>query len=423
MSLRGQRPWIAAAVMAAVHGAAGMALAHSGGQPSGGCEGCHGSADYAISGVASPASFQPGDEVTVTVTFGVSGASKGGMFVDSDVGEMSTIGGQGLSEVEQGLTHSAPKSMSGGSVSFAFDWQAPSSPGAVRFRVWTVAANGNGSSSGDKAGFTNVDFVYGCAAATYFRDADGDGYGRLTDTRIHCTGAPPTGYAVEGGDCDDNVESIHPGATEVCNSIDDDCDEVVDEDAVPLDLYPDEDGDGYYGLAEHDMGVQEVGCAPAKGLAGFPGDCQPTVAAVNPGAEEVCNLIDDDCDSNVDEKVRPRCGEGWCTRESDSCDPQYCVPGDPQPEECNLLDDDCDGQVDEGALCGLGESCVAAECVPTEIGPGVGSSGAGAGAPAESGGGDGGCAVSEGRSSVFAAGLGALALAWLVRRRQRTRTR
>jgi MYXO-CTERM domain-containing protein len=136
---------------------------------------------------------------------------------------------------------------------------------------------------------------------------------------------------------------------------------------------------------------------------------------VNPGAEEVCNLVDDDCDANVDEKVRPRCGEGWCTRESDSCDPQFCVPGEPQPEECNLLDDDCDGTVDEDAPCGLGETCVAAECVPGE---GAASSGAGAGAGADGGGSDGGCAVGEGGSSTFAAGLGALAVAWLVRRRR-----
>lgn len=419
MGLRVRSLCIAAAVTVAALGMAETALAHSSGQPAGGCEGCHGAGQYAISASSSPGSFDPGDQVTVTVTFPSS--AKGGIFVDADVGEMSTIGGQGLAEVEAGLTHAGAKNASGGNVSFSWTWQAPSSPGAVRFRVWTVAANGNGNSSGDKAGFTNADFVFGCSAATYYRDADGDGYGRATDTRIACSGQEPDGYATETGDCDDNVETIHPGATEVCNSIDDDCDDVVDEDAVPLDLYLDADGDGFYGLAEHDMGVQEVGCVPADGLAGFAGDCQPDNPEVNPGAEEVCNLFDDDCDSNVDEKVRPRCGEGWCTREADSCDPQFCVPGEPKPEECNLLDDDCDGVVDEDAPCPEGEGCLAGECVPGGLPPIAGSSGAGAGAPADGGASDGGCAIGERGSPMFAAGLTALGLAWWVRRRRATR--
>lgn len=425
MSSRAPHRWVAAAAMAgALLGATEVVDAHSGGQPAGGCNGCHGPGDYEISASASPASFGPGDAVTITIAFGTAGASKGGIFVGSNAGEMSTIGGQGLAEVAQGLTHSAPKSFSGGAVSFAFSFQAPSSPGAVRFEVWTLAANGNGSSSGDKAGDASFDFVYGCEPQTYFHDLDGDGYGRASDTMIHCAGTPPAGYVADGEDCNDNNQDVFPGAVEVCNEKDDDCDEVIDEDAVPLDLYLDEDGDGYYGNDEKEMGVQAVGCVPAEGLAGYPGDCQPTIAEINPGAEEICNLFDDDCDGDFDEKVRPRCGVGWCERESETCDPEDCVPGEPQEESCNLFDDDCDDALDEGPVCPAGEGCVAGECVVGGVDPSTGvGAGAGAGAGADGatdGGGDGGCAFEERPSGALAAvvGLSVAALGWAARRRR-----
>jgi Putative metal-binding motif len=83
------------------------------------------------------------------------------------------------------------------------------------------------------------------------------------------------GYTAAGGDCNDTNPAIHPGATEVRNSIDDDCDGLVDE-GLPVDG----DADGYT-------------------TAG--GDCNDTNPAIHPGATEVRNGIDDDCDGSVDE--------------------------------------------------------------------------------------------------------------------------
>jgi hypothetical protein len=59
---------------------------------------------------------------------------------------------------------------------------------------------------------------------TYYRDADGDGYGTASDTKIsNCT--PPAGYVKDNTDCNDANAAINPGATEVCgNQIDDNCD-------------------------------------------------------------------------------------------------------------------------------------------------------------------------------------------------------
>jgi uncharacterized repeat protein (TIGR03803 family) len=65
-------------------------------------------------------------------------------------------------------------------------------------------------------------------AHTYYRDADGDGYGIMTVTMRACT-APP-GYVAQSGDCDDANVLVHPGAIEICNNgLDDNCDGRVDE--------------------------------------------------------------------------------------------------------------------------------------------------------------------------------------------------
>jgi len=58
----------------------------------------------------------------------------------------------------------------------------------------------------------------------WFTDGDGDGWG--ADGGADCE--PPEDSVTQGGDCDDDNDAVNPGATEVCNGIDDDCDTVVD---------------------------------------------------------------------------------------------------------------------------------------------------------------------------------------------------
>ena len=63
--------------------------------------------------------------------------------------------------------------------------------------------------------------------ANWFHDSDGDGYGATSAWVQAC--AQPAGYIGRGGDCNDASSAIHPGAAEICNGVDDDCDGHVDE--------------------------------------------------------------------------------------------------------------------------------------------------------------------------------------------------
>ncbi|HID93888.1 MAG TPA: T9SS type A sorting domain-containing protein, partial [bacterium (Candidatus Stahlbacteria)] len=74
------------------------------------------------------------------------------------------------------------------------------------------------------------DIAYFVPVSVYYRDADGDGYGdpSITVEAFSC----PAGYVSDSTDCDDSNPDIHPGATEVCNGVDDDCDALTDEEGA-----------------------------------------------------------------------------------------------------------------------------------------------------------------------------------------------
>ncbi len=66
----------------------------------------------------------------------------------------------------------------------------------------------------------------------YFRDADGDGYGNPAIFKQ--VNYIPEGYVLKSGDCNDNNSAINPGATEICDGVDNNCDGVIDEVCLPI---------------------------------------------------------------------------------------------------------------------------------------------------------------------------------------------
>lgn len=334
----------------------------------GGCEGCHDNRDNSELGFQ-PLEAEPGQTISIEFLVHDADAQVAGIFVETeDLAGLSIPAGEPLAVVSGGVTHTLPKDLENGKATFAMNYRVPALQGSTRFSVWTVAGNGDGRNGGDEGNHEVFDLVYGCEPQVYYRDLDGDGHGRDTSPRTHCAGGAPEGYAAFADDCDDNSAERHPGATEFCNRKDDNCDGVIDENALPVQLFPDSDGDGYYSFDEGQSEDTVMGCVPYPGYADQAGDCNPDSPEVNPGAEEICDqILDEDCDGRVDERVRPICGEGWCRRESLTCSLDDCVPGDPVEESCNFLDDDCDGEVDEGALCPSGQACLAGACRDSEL--------------------------------------------------------
>ena len=178
----------------------------------------------------------------------------------------------------------------------------------------------------------------------FYRDTDLDGRGDESDVIDACTA--PDGYVATAGDCDDTNPSLPlavyrdldgdgigsgPPVEDLCTSPapagqsfqDDDCD---DGDATvrgPVRVFLDEDFDGYGSDVE--LGEQ---CPDVPGVSPTNDDCDDTRSDIFPGAQEVCDEVDQDCDNDVDEGVQL---EVWVDNDGDgvgvgeptlTCDPE-----------------------------------------------------------------------------------------------------
>ena len=110
--------------------------------------------------------------------------------------------------------------------------------------------------------------------------------------------SPIAGYAPNNTDCLDTNPAVNPGATEVCNSIDDNCDGQIDE-GVLIAYYADADADGF------GAGAALNACTQPAGYVLVNTDCNDSNAAINPAAIEVCNTVDDNCDGQINEGFGP----------------------------------------------------------------------------------------------------------------------
>lgn len=216
------------------------------------------------------------------------------------------------------------------------------------------------------------------------------------------------GWTESQGDCNDNNERVNPAAVEFCDGFDGDCDGLIDEGTS----CGDDDGDGYTEL-DGDCDDTDPGIHPDAVDAWYDGidsdcggeddfdqdgdgvplidDCDDQDRFVQPGAPEICNAIDDDCDGGVDEGTScgdddgdgvtedqgdcddadpsrfPGATEVWYDGIDSDCgeDDDFDQDGDGHPldvdcddtapavnpaamESCNGFDDDCDGSTDEG---------------------------------------------------------------------------
>jgi len=207
-------------------------------------------------------------------------------------------------------------------------------------------------------------------------DADGDGFGAVGSVVSSCS-ALEGHIEGDGEDCDDASAAIFPGAEEVCNGADDDCDLLVDDGDPSVNasiggvvVYDDADGDGY-----GNVDTARFSCELPGGASDNPLDCDDEDAAIQPDAQEVCDTVDNDCDGATDDEddstdlstgitaYTDGDGDGFGTASSpvqaceaplgtapndDDCDDAAATrfPGAPESTG-DEVDQDCDG----GELC------------------------------------------------------------------------
>ncbi len=203
---------------------------------------------------------------------------------------------------------------------------------------------------------------------TWYEDIDGDGFGDTSSSIKEI--ANQNGYVLQDGDCDINVSEAYPGAPEIVDGIDNNCDGNIDE-AICGDgiVQPGEDCDG------------TPGCTMLCDYEDIDGDgynssidCDDNSSFIYPGAPEYVDGIDNDCDGQIDEATcgdnivqpgeycdgTPGCtlsctldldGDGYDnTIDCDNNNPDV-YPG--APELVDGIDNNCNGQTDE-AICGDG---------------------------------------------------------------------
>ncbi|MBN2798427.1 MAG: hypothetical protein JXX28_04705 [Deltaproteobacteria bacterium] len=193
----------------------------------------------------------------------------------------------------------------------------------------------------------------------FFKDSDRDGFGDAAESLQACEA--PAGFVSDATDCDDLHAAVHPGAGEVCDALDNDCDAQVDE-GVTAPFFRDADRDGFGDAAD-----SLRACEAPVGYVSDATDCDDLHAASHPGAAEICDALDNDCvggpDDGLDKdwfvdtdgdgfghsafRVVACEGPAGFVQDGTDCDDRQALVNPGMTEVCNGIDDDCDLAVDD----------------------------------------------------------------------------
>lgn len=147
--------------------------------------------------------------------------------------------------------------------------------------------------SGDDA--WTIKIKNACNAMKYYPDLDDDGFGDIASMYIYsCNDS--IGFESNNLDCNDSIFSINPSVKESCNYFDDNCNGLIDEGFAYLHTFEDFDGDVF-----GNENIDSISCVIPEGFVLDSTDCDDNNAAIYPGAVELLNGLDDDCDQIADE--------------------------------------------------------------------------------------------------------------------------
>lgn len=181
------------------------------------------------------------------------------------------------------------------------------------------------------------DNTVGAASVQYYADADSDGYGDANNFIYACSAQ--TGYVSNFDDCDDTNPAVHPGATEVCDGVDNDCDNSIDEGVPTFTFYADTDNDG---LGDPNNSVTD--CSTPAGYVGNHSDCDDTDPT--PGAGATVFYMDSDADGYGDETnsiSACTAPTGYTATGGDCNDANDVIHPGATDIPANSIDENCDG--------------------------------------------------------------------------------
>ena len=173
---------------------------------------------------------------------------------------------------------------------------------------------------------------------TFYADDDGDGVGLETSTTEACS--VPPGYAEVYGDCWEGNAEVFPGADELCDHLDNNCDGEIDEDSAidAVVWYPDFDGDGF---GDQERPVRSCTAPPDHIVDGA--DCDDVDPNVHPDATESClTPADDNCDGDSNNEDAIACSLYFEDADNDTFGGAGACFCEPVAPYFLAIDDDCD---------------------------------------------------------------------------------